>query len=578
MTGSVQDPAPGPAPVATLLGQAQGHHAAHRLAEAERLYRQVLHAAPGHAAALSLLGLILVERPGAETEAEVVLSCVLAQRPADAPSLYGLGRLKARQGDDAAAAGLFRQAIEAAPNLAAAHNELGVALNGLGEPEAALAALDRAIALDPGFGPAHGNRGAVLSDLGRFAEAADAELEALELAPPDHAAARAGLLKTLVRTANKAGRVDLALAAARSEHEAHPDDPDIVEQLAEALEADGRPEDALALRNDHARRQGARLGGAGEAGEARVLVLGAVGSGHVPLRYLLDTGRFATLTLGLLSPDQPDAPLGELTIEQLQAVEVVFNTLADADRDHGQLAAAARLCAALGKPVVNPPGEIAKTARDRAETLFAGIGGLIVPAVRSARRDDLAQTAINAPLLVRPAGDHGGENLVLLRSEADKAAYLAARPPERLILTEFHDFRSPDGLWRKYRLIFVDRRPWPYHLAIGEDWLVHYWRAEMARAAWKKAEEERFLDDWRGVFGEAAAAAVDEIGRRLDLDYAGIDCALTADGRLVLFEANAAILLHLDEPEASFPYKHRHVPQIREAFSRLLAARAQRGA
>jgi hypothetical protein len=53
-----------------------------------------------------------------------------------------------------------------------------------------------------------------------------------------------------------------------------------------------------------------------------------------------------------------------------------------------------------------------------------------------------------------------------------------------------------------------------------------------------------------------------------------MDCALTEDGRLLLFEANACILLHLDEPAASFPYKHRHVPKIREAFSRLLIERA----
>jgi hypothetical protein len=177
-------------------------------------------------------------------------------------------------------------------------------------------------------------------------------------------------------------------------------------------------------------------------------------------------------------------------------------------------------------------------------------------------------------VLVRPAGDHGGENLVRLTSEADKAAYLAAGPAERLLLTPFHDFRSPDGYWRKYRLIFVDRRAYPFHLAIGEDWLLHYWRADMAHAGWKLEEEERFLADWRGVLGPQASAAVDHVARRLDLDYAGVDCALTADGRLLLFEANACVLLHLDEPAEAFPAKHRHVPPIRDAFTRLVCERA----
>jgi hypothetical protein len=43
---------------------------------------------------------------------------------------------------------------------------------------------------------------------------------------------------------------------------------------------------------------------------------------------------------------------------------------------------------------------------------------------------------------------------------------------------------------------------------------------------------------------------------------------------VLLFEANACILLHLDEPAAAFPYKHRHVPPIRDAFTRLVKARA----
>jgi len=66
------------------------------------------------------------------------------------------------------------------------------------------------------------------------------------------------------------------------------------------------------------------------------------------------------------------------------------------------------------------------------------------------------------------------------------------------------------------------------------------------------------------------------IAQRLDLDYGGIDCALLDDGRVLLFEANACILLHLDEPAAGFPYKHRYVPPIREAFSAMVRKRAGR--
>lgn len=46
------------------------------------------------------------------------------------------------------------------------------------------------------------------------------------------------------------------------------------------------------------------------------------------------------------------------------------------------------------------------------------------------------------------------------------------------------------------------------------------------------------------VLGERAMAAIAAIGRRLDLDYGGMDFTLLADGRLFVFEANATMLVH----------------------------------
>ena len=258
----------------------------------------------------------------------------------------------------------------------------------------------------------------------------------------------------------------------------------------------------------------------------------------------------------------------------LREADVVFSTLGDVDHDGGQFAAAEKLLADLAKPVLNPPSAVARTGRDQALDLFAGIENMIAPAVRRMTPEGLRALPLDRPMLARPAGDHGGDNLTLLRVDADKAAFLARVHSEALLTSPFHDYRSPDGYWRKYRLIFVDRQVFPYHLAIGDEWLAHYWRAEMGRSDWKRAEEEAFLADWRGVFGDRAAAAAETAARRLDLDYGGMDCALTPSGELLLFEANACILLHLDEPKARFGYKHRYVPPIRDAFTRMALERA----
>lgn len=562
---------------AALMRAAVADHAEGRLAEAEAAYRAVLAARPEHTEAMGMLALILTDGPD-EAEAEAMVLRHLALRPDDATSLLGLGRLRARQGDNAAAAAVFRRAAQRAPGFAPVHNELGVSLLQLGRRAEGLAALDEALRLDPAFPAARGNRGLARLDGARFSEAVDDLLAALAHPSPTVGQAAAGLLGALRKAAVKCGRLTEAEVAAWAYVASGHDDADTLEELAVILDQSRRPDDARQIRNGLARRAGVQRRGAVHDPLETVIVLGAVGAGHVPTRYLVDPEAFAILSLALLSPDQPDAPSGAIEMDALAEAGVIFSTLGDAHRDTRQLAAAKAFCAAVGKPVLNPPDAIPRTARDRAAALFRGVPGMVTPAARPVRPAELAAAPIRAPVLIRPAGDHGGENLVKLTTDADRDAYLAAGPDERLVLTAFHDFRSPDGYWRKYRLIFVDRRVYPFHLAIGEDWLLHYWRADMAASSWKQAEEARFLDDWRGVFGPVAAAAVAETARRLDLDYGGIDCTLTADGRLLLFEANACILLHLDEPADAFPAKHRHVPTIREAFTRLVRERAGRGA
>jgi tetratricopeptide (TPR) repeat protein len=557
--------------IVAQLREAVAHHIAGRLIEAEAGYRAVLDQAPDHAEALSMLALIVTDGPDL-VEAERIVQRLVAQRPHDSASLLCLGRLRVRQGDDEGAVEVLRRVALARADLPPVFNELGVALHRLGRREEAVAALGDALRLKADYQVARGNLGMVLHDAGRFDEATQTLLTALGSGDPALDDARDSLRTTLVRAAAKAGRLPEAEALVRAEIASGRTDTETLEQLARILDHQRRSDEARSIRNDIARRAGVQRKGPLRAPEATMIVLGAVGSGHVPTRYLIDPDRFTTLFVGLLSPDEPDAPLGGLDLASLAEAGSVFSTLGDIHRDWGQLAAAAQVCATLGKPVINPPAGIYKTGRDNAQRLFAGIPGLITPTAEATTPAELAGLSVSAPVLVRPPGDHGGENLVRLASAAERDAYLATTPEDHLLLTPFHDFRSPDGAWRKYRLIFVDRQVYPFHLAIGEHWLLHYWRAEMARSPWKLEEEARFLDDWKSVFGPKAAAAIEAVARRLDLDYGGADCALTAEGDLLLFEANATVLLHLDEPPTATA-KHRHVPSIREAFTRLVQDR-----
>jgi hypothetical protein len=90
-----------------------------------------------------------------------------------------------------------------------------------------------------------------------------------------------------------------------------------------------------------------------------------------------------------------------------------------------------------------------------------------------------------------------------------------------------------------------------------------------------RAEEARFLADWRGVLGARAAAALDAIVARVGLPFFGVDCALDAAGGLLVFECNAAMLVHdagTDTP--IFAYKRPPAERIRAAVGRLLGRAA----
>jgi glutathione synthase/RimK-type ligase-like ATP-grasp enzyme len=182
--------------------------------------------------------------------------------------------------------------------------------------------------------------------------------------------------------------------------------------------------------------------------------------------------------------------------------------------------------------------------------------------------------AIGLPLLARPAGSHGGARLERIDDGAALAAYLEWTEADELYLTRYHEFRSPDGRYRKYRFIGVDGELLPYHLAIGDDWLVHYVRTAMAEDAALRAEEAGFLAAPFAHVGPTAAAALREIATRVGLDYCGVDCAVLPDGRLLLFECNAAMLVRHADGSGLFDYKRAPAEAIRDAVTRMLERRA----
>ena len=179
------------------------------------------------------------------------------------------------------------------------------------------------------------------------------------------------------------------------------------------------------------------------------------------------------------------------------------------------------------------------------------------------------------PLLIRCAGTHGGDDFEKIDDIAAIAPFVSNHPDANFYISEFADYRSADGYYRKYRLISLNDEILPYHLAIHDHWLVHHFRTDMANQEWMRKEEEAFLKDPHLVFSKEHFSAMQEIAKLIGLDYCGIDCALDRDGKIVVFEANATMRVH-DEKVATFTYKNPYIAKIKEAFDAMLVRLANK--
>ena len=307
----------------------------------------------------------------------------------------------------------------------------------------------------------------------------------------------------------------------------------------------------------------------------RVLVLCAArASGNVPFEALLPGAVNCRIKYAIdYAADADD--------EQLPPFDLVFNAIGEPDIAAPLTGRLTRFTSRVTHPVLNPPAAIEPTARNRTPALLGELHDVQLAAcarIDAAPSSDvalaglLAEHGIARPVLARPAATHGGEGLVRCDSLAALQARLRESPCPQY-LTAFRDTRSADGYYRKYRMIFVDREPFPYHLAISTHWMVHYFSADMEGHAWKLDEERRFLQDPAAALGQRALQAIAAIGRRLDLDYGGIDFTLLPDGQVFVFEANATMLAHYERGTGALAHKNLFVQHIVDAFERLMKRR-----
>jgi tetratricopeptide (TPR) repeat protein len=302
--------------------------------------------------------------------------------------------------------------------------------------------------------------------------------------------------------------------------------------------------------------------------EFRVLALFAPFAGNTPTEYLLTGPAYETNTLAVF--DGPDYDLDALR----RNADIVFNLISDADQAQTLLPLVADLVDRLGLPTINPPRNIQQTTREVVAQRLQGIAGCRIPRVLRLPADinpiatHEAAATFAMPVLVRPAGTHGGDDFERFDDVDEAVAFTARHPGAEHYLIEYLDYRSADGYFRKYRFIFIGEKILPYHLAIGLDWKLHHDSTDMIEHDWMQREEEAFLSDPTKFFTPDHYQSLRAIRQALDLGYLGIDCGLDRSGNLVVFEVNASMLIH--QQNEKFPYKAPFVERIRLAFDAML--------
>lgn len=297
-------------------------------------------------------------------------------------------------------------------------------------------------------------------------------------------------------------------------------------------------------------------------------------SGNSDVHQLIpETLPFDQLNLGkqFLKADRRPDPAG---------YDCVLNLVTDPDQHPRTLERIAKLLRGYKGRVINRPEAVLRTTRDQVARRLGGIDGLRIPKVLRLRdpKPGAASTAaaragLGFPLIARRAGTHTGQILGLLASGEELDA--ACVGPGDILLTEFVDFASEDGLYRKYRLWSFGDRAILKHMIISDQWSVHFSDRVriMSERPDLRAEEKQMLERSITALPDAMSSMFRIVRQRMGLDFFGMDFGIGRDGRAVMFEANATMGFLMAAEDPRFFYLDVVNDPAREAFARMLSPR-----
>jgi hypothetical protein len=299
---------------------------------------------------------------------------------------------------------------------------------------------------------------------------------------------------------------------------------------------------------------------------------------NTPIDFLLE-GSNAILLLHYVDAETKD-------LKDIPPHDVAFVAVGESPANLPVLENLERLLGKWTGPILNnAPRRIMALTRDGVARAFHDEPSILAPATVRVSPDRLQQLAtgkieLNSllpdqtyPIIVRPVGTHAGGGMEKISGQTELTSYLTGRQETQYYISPFIDYSSPDGKYRKQRIAFINGKPFASHFAASDHWMVHYLSAGMAEHEDRRAEEAAWMRDFDTQFAVRHAKAFDALYRRLGLDYFAIDCAELSDGRLLLFEADVAMIVHAMDSDTTFPYKKYAMRKLFDAFEHALLRR-----
>ena len=465
-------------------------------------------------------------RAGRYAEAKKLCRDILDRDPGNVDALTTLGTALADTGAIEAATAIYRRAATARPDDARLFQKLGSALTRIGDLDGAATALGRCIGLAP-----HN--------------------------------ARAGIfLSAVLRKQNRIRDSRLLLDSSVSK----------------------RPFTTSRCQGEAAARV-LRLRGVQNAfftlGHSRQGYLKTVlSTGNFSVRFLIDRQRFDMCEF-LMANDNL------LAVESLPAFDIVVNSVADPDVEPKSLRTLGEFMRHRRDiPVINPPDNVLKTTRDGNYRRLKDIDGVVFPKTVRLRATGASEAAVenfirrhgfSFPVILRRPGTQTGKTASIVRNCSELAGKLRGNKRRDFYVIQFIEEKIKEEYFRKMRFFCIDGKLFPVVCHIDKTWMVHgsNRKTTMKNHDWMVNEEKNFMSDPENYIGRNQYNILESLNDIMGLDFFAIDFNLLEDGRLLIFETNAAVRHSLDHAR-DFPYLTPHMNEVSRAFDTMIVDKVRR--